>query len=85
MEIKLSVIVPLYNSAAWLPKCLDSLLSQDLDASEYEIICVDDGSPDHSKDLAASYAMAHPNVKVVSQSNQGTAGARNTGMRHSVG
>ena len=85
MEIKLSVIVPLYNSAAWLPKCLDSLLSQDLDASEYEIICVDDGSPDHSKDLAASYAAAHPNVKVVSQSNQGTAGARNTGMRHSVG
>ena len=85
MEVKLSVIVPLYNSAAWLPKCLDSLLCQDLDASEYEIICVDDGSPDHSKDLAASYSAEHPNVKVVSQPNQGTAGARNTGMRHAVG
>ena len=85
MEVKLSVIVPLYNSAAWLPKCLDSLLCQDLDASEYEIICVDDGSPDHSKDLAASYSVEHPNVKVVSQPNQGTAGARNTGMRHAVG
>ena len=85
MEVKLSVIVPLYNSAAWLPKCLDSLLCQDLDALEYEIICVDDGSPDHSKDLAASYSVAHPNVKVVSQPNQGTAGARNTGMRYAVG
>ena len=85
MEVKLSVIVPLYNSSAWLPKCLDSLLCQDLDESEYEIICVDDGSPDHSKDLAASYSIEHPNVKVVSQANQGTAGARNTGMRHAVG
>ena len=85
MEVKLSVIVPLYNSAVWLPKCLDSLLCQDLDEAEYEIICVDDGSPDHSKDLAASYSVEHPNVKVVSQPNQGTAGARNTGMRHAVG
>lgn len=85
MEIKLSVIVPLYNSAAWLPKCLDSLLSQDLDESEYEIICVDDGSPDNSKDLAVSYSVEHSNVKVVSQPNQGTAGARNTGMRHAIG
>ena len=85
MEIKLSVIVPLYNSAEWLPKCLDSILCQDLDESEYEIICVDDGSPDHSKDIAASFAVEHPNVKVVSQSNQGTAGARNTGMQHATG
>lgn len=85
MEVKLSVIVPLYNSSAWLPKCLDSLLCQDLDELEYEIICVDDGSLDHSKDLAASYSIEHPNVKLVSQANQGTAGARNTGMRHAVG
>lgn len=83
--VLLSVIVPLYNSAAWLPKCLDSLLCQDLDDSEYEIVCVDDGSPDQSRDLAASYSAAHSNVKVVSQPNQGTAGARNTGMRHAVG
>lgn len=85
MEVKLSVIVPLYNSAAWLPKCLDSLLCQDLDESEYEIICVDDGSLDYSKDLAVSYSVGHPNVKVVSQENQGTAGARNTGMKYAVG
>ena len=85
MEMKLSVIVPLYNSAQWLPKCLDSLLCQDLDESEYEIVCVDDGSPDNSKDLAVSYSTKHPNVKVVSQLNQGTAGARNTGMRHATG
>ena len=83
--VKLSVIVPLYNSEQWLPKCLDSLLCQDLDESEYEIVCVDDGSPDNSKQMAVSYSVGHPNVKVVSQSNQGTAGARNTGMRHAVG
>ena len=83
--VKLSVIVPMYNSEQWLPKCLDSLLCQDLDESEYEIVCVDDGSPDNSKQMAVSYSVGHPNVKVVSQSNQGTAGARNTGMRQAVG
>lgn len=85
MEVKLSVIVPMYNSSTWLPKCLDSLLCQDLDESAYEIICVDDGSPDNSRQLADSYSTKHPNVKVVSQPNQGTAGARNTGMRHAIG
>ena len=75
----------MYNSEQWLPKCLDSLLCQDLDESEYEIVCVDDGSPDNCKQMAVSYSVGHPNVKVVSQSNQGTAGARNTGMRHAVG
>lgn len=83
--MKLSIIVPMYNSEAWLPKCLESLLCQDLEVSEYEIICVDDGSPDNSKDLAASYSIKYPHVKVVSQPNQGTAGARNTGMMHAIG
>ena len=53
--------------------------------SEDEIICVDDCSPDNSKDLAASYSIKYPHVKVVSQPNQGTAGARNTGMMHAIG
>lgn len=83
--VKLSIIVPLYNSATWLPKCLDSLLCQDLKVFEYEIICVDDGSPDDSRSVASSYMAEHPNIKVLSQSNQGTSGARNTGIRHSVG
>lgn len=81
----LSIIIPLYNSAKWLPKCLDSLFKQDLAEQEYEIICVDDGSPDNSRSIAEFYGKRHTNLKVISQLNQGTAVARNTGMKNSEG
>ena len=81
----LSIIVPLYNSEKYLPKCLDSLLDQDIQESEYEIILVDDGSPDNSRFIAGEYARAHSNIVVISQANKGTSGARNTGLRHASG
>ena len=49
---KLSFIIPLYNSAEWLEKCLYSVLNQDIPESEIEIICVNDGSPDNSAEIA---------------------------------
>lgn len=82
---RLSIIVPLYNSEKYLPKCLDSLLAQDIPHEDYEIILVNDGSPDHSKDLADKYADQYPNISVLSQENKGTSGARNTGLRHASG
>lgn len=84
-EKKLSVIVPLYNSERFLPKCLDSLLEQDIPKEEYEIILVDDGSPDGSRMLAEEYASRHSNIIVLSQPNKGTSGARNTGLRRAAG
>ena len=83
--LKLSIIVPLYNSEQYLPKCLDSLLHQDIQEQEYEIILVDDGSPDGSRRVAEDYQSRHSNITVLSQPNKGTSGARNTGIRQASG
>ena len=81
----LSIIVPLYNSAAYLPRCLESLLHQDISSEEYEIILINDGSPDNSLDIANEYALKYPNIRVFSQENKGTSGARNTGLLEARG
>ena len=78
--MKLSVIVPVYNVEKFLPRCLDSLLRQGLESDEYEVICVNDGSPDNCASILAEYEAKHPDIfKVVTQENQGLGGARNTG------
>ena len=83
---KLSVIIPLYNSAKWLPKCLDSVLDQDVPLDELEVICVNDGSPDNSEQVALQYKEKYPDtIVVISQENQGPSGARNNGMKHATG
>lgn len=82
----LSVIIPLYNSAKWLPKCLDSVLDQDVPLAELEVICINDGSPDNSEEIALKYQQKYPNtIVVLSQENQGPSGARNNGMKHATG
>lgn len=83
--LQLSIIVPLYNSEAFLPKCLESLLNQDIPHEQYEVILVNDGSPDGSLALAEQYASRFANIVVLSQENKGTSGARNTGMRRASG
>ena len=82
---RLSIIVPLYNSAQLLPKCIGSLVQQDIPLEDYEIILVNDGSPDNSEEMAREYASDYSNIIVVSQENKGTSGARNTGIRVSTG
>ena len=81
----LSYIIPLYNSATWLPKCLYSALNQDIPEDDVEIICVNDGSPDNSAEIAREIAKEHPCIIVIDQENQGPSGARNTGMRAATG
>ncbi len=86
MSKLLSIIIPLYNSAQWLPKCLNSALCQDVDEEQLEIICVNDGSPDNSADIVRQYQARHPqSIVLLEQENQGTSGARNNGMRHATG
>ena len=78
--MKLSVIVPVYNVERFLPRCLDSLLRQGMESGEWEVICVNDGSPDNCATILAEYEMKHPDVfKVITQRNQGLGGARNVG------
>lgn len=82
--MKLSIIVPIYNVAAYLRKCVESLLNQDY--SDYEIILVDDGSTDESGKIADSLACFRPNIiRTIHQINQGLSGARNTGIEAALG
>lgn len=84
--MKLSVIVPVYNVEKYLPRCLESLLRQGMEAGEWEVICVNDGSPDNSSTILAEYEAKHPDVfKIITQDNQGIGEARNAGMRMARG
>lgn len=86
MQMKLlSIIVPMYNSEKWLSKCVESLLHQDIPAEEYEIILVDDGSPDGCRKHAEDYASRYSNILVLTRPNGGTSAARNTGIRAAKG
>ena len=84
--MKLSVIVPVYNVEKFLPRCLDSLLRQGLEVGEYEVICVNDGSPDGCGKILADYERKHPDlINVITQKNGGLSAARNTGMLRARG
>lgn len=81
--IKLSVIVPVYNVERHIRKCLESLANQTLD--DIEIIVVDDGSTDLSKDIIKEYVENYNNVKYYKKENGGLSDARNYGMEHATG
>ena len=84
-KMKLSIIVPVYNVADYLAKCLDSLLAQDLSLNEYEIIVVNDGSTDNSGEIAEEYSKKYSNIILINQENQGLSAARNTGIANAKG
>lgn len=65
----ISVIIPVYNTAAYLPRCLDSVCNQTL--KDLEIICVDDASTDGSAAILAEYAAKDPRLRVITQKNAG--------------
>lgn len=76
-KIRVSVIIPVFNAEAFLPRCVQSLLAQTL--REIELILVDDGSTDKSPALCDEFAK-DPRVRVIHQHNGGPCGARNRGM-----
>lgn len=78
VQPRVSVIVPVYNAERFLEERLDSLIHQSL--SSLEIICVDDGSTDGSREILERYAARDPRIKVIHQQNQGPAVARNAGI-----
>ena len=83
--MKLSIIVPVYGVEKYLHKCVDSLLNQGLLRNEYEIILVDDGSPDRCPAICDEYAAKNENIKVVHRQNGGLSAARNSGLDVAVG
>ena len=78
-----SVIVPVYNAAAWVARCLDSLLAQTL--RDIEVICIDDGSTDSSSGIIREYARRDTRLHLISQANCGTVAARKAGVGLSSG
>lgn len=82
-EPVLSVIVPVYNTAPWLRRCLDSICGQTY--RNLEIICVNDGSTDNSAEILAEYAARDARIKVIHQENGGLSAARNTALEHATG
>ena len=83
-EIKVSVLVPVYNVEQWLPRCLDSILGQTL--RDIEVVCVDDASPDNSAAILAHYAARDPRVRIITKTaNEGLMMARKTGYTNARG
>lgn len=79
----ISVIVPVYNVEAYLPKSLESILNQDYE--KLEVILIDDGSMDSSGSICDEYAAKDSRVKVIHQKNGGAAAAKNAGLRIATG
>lgn len=81
--MKLSVIVPVYNVECYLHECIDSVLRQDF--TDFELILVDDGSPDRCGEICDDYAARDRRVRVIHQSNGGLSAARNAGLEMASG
>lgn len=82
-EPLISVIIPVYNAAPFLPACLDSVLGQSLDS--LEVILINDGSTDASPDICEAYARRDNRVQVLHQENLGQSAARNAGLDIAMG
>ncbi|RXR21887.1 glycosyltransferase [Flavobacterium stagni] len=84
-KVLLSIIIPVYKVEEYLAKCLDSVLEQGMDLATYEVIVINDGSPDNSKEIIESYLPNHPNLIFIDQENQGVSVARNKGLDRATG
>lgn len=81
--VKVSVVLPVYNTGEYISQCLDSILQQTL--KDFEIICVDDGSTDSSRETVERYASQDHRIRLYRQENQYAGVARNHGLRYAQG
>ena len=81
--VKVSVIVPIYNSEKYLTQCLDSIINQTL--KDIEIICINDGSTDKSLSILKKYSSIDNRIKIISTENKGAGAARNLGLELATG
>ena len=78
--LKLSIIVPVYKVEKYIRSCIESIFMQGLDDEEFEIIIINDGTPDNSMGVIEDIINQHKNIKVINQENQGLSVARNKGI-----
>lgn len=79
----ISVIIPVYNAAPYLSKCIESIMRQTY--TDWELILVDDGSRDNSYDICRNYAEQDTRVRAIHQDNAGVSAARNVGLQEATG
>lgn len=82
---KLSIIVPIYKVEKYIHQCLESIFRQGLSDEDFEVILVNDGTPDKSMEVIADIIEAHQNIHIIEQQNQGLSMARNNGIAHATG
>ena len=82
---KLSIIIPIYNLENYIGDTLKSCISQNIDLSEYEIICINDGSQDQSEEIVRRYQQQYSNIILYTQENSGVSSARNKGIELAKG
>ena len=82
-KVRISIIVPIYNSEKYLKRCIDSLVNQSM--KEIEIILVNDGSTDGSLKLIEDYAMKDSRIRIINKNNGGVSTARNAGIEIATG
>lgn len=83
--MRLSIIVPIFNTALFLNRCIESCLNQDISDLEYEIILINDGSTDDSAKICKYFRDNYSNIKYLEQLNSGQSIARNNGLKIAVG
>ena len=85
-NIFLSIVIPVYNAASTISRCLDSIWCQGLDEAEYEVICVNDCSTDNSVEVISETRKTHHNLRLFSNTeNIRAGGSRNRGVREAYG
>lgn len=82
---EISIIIPSYNAASYIDRCLESITGSDADKEQYEIIAVDDSSTDETLDLLKKFAEKTPQMKVYTRHKAGPGGARNLGLNYAKG
>lgn len=80
---KISIIVPVYKAETYLYRCVDSILAQTF--TDWELLLIDDGSPDRSGDICDEYAQKDTRIRVIHKENGGVSSARQRGLDESIG
>ncbi len=83
--LRLSIVIPMYKAERFIGSCIDTIHRQGLDERDYEIIAIDDGSPDGTGDICDELADTLPNFRVIHQENAGAGAARNRGIDAAAG
>lgn len=80
-----SIIIPVYNVEQYIEQCLSSIYAQDISEDIFEVIAVNDGTPDNSMSIVKTIASQHKNLVIINQENQGLSIARNNGFKVAKG